>query len=270
MELKVDNSEVVVRFVPTITTGKLHCGHIINLFANLFYAQQNHGKFFIVFDGLGLYGEQASLVSHNQSIVRYLLPGHEIIYHNVEESAYHRRVFIRLFGQKRFDELLNYGEHFYVVLMDFFLGTSIYIRGRDWLTEMVNLVSVEVLSDLREEDIPFYFHPLMVQNKFKICKSYGKESLSLDYWLRIRGISRLSLFVLCLFLFERINANEIESIVNLDVLANYHSIFSIDKLCEMSNFEWSEDTLLSIDELVKRKIKDHEKTYDDLIFVAKS
>jgi hypothetical protein len=209
----------ITRFCPCLSVGDLHVGHLINVYANLFYAKKHGGKFHIVADGPA--GTEDG--KRNIETLNMLLPNREVTIYTPEIL---KSRLIEDIGEDGFSNLPRYdANHFWQTVQDYYLNVDVLIRGDDWRDrpDMFAELSQDVLEKMYGRPIKQYWHALLFDNDAKISKSHGKKESALSFLLE-QGVSRFALLSYIVGLFEgrRLEADE---------LFSYHEVFDIERVC---------------------------------------
>lgn len=197
--------DVVTRFCPTLSTGPLHVGHLVNCFANLFFARANRGGFWCkcelkvdpshnpnvgVLDDYAYDDRSWHQFATNLVTLKWLLPRTPIIT-TVETQA----IVERILGIEIDEPLV------FEVSLDVLMDTSVLIRGCEWHPELlergpVELHDHECVTVGRNIDATFLrltgrvprvlYHPLLIDpaSERKISKSELEDP---DYFNPLPG-----------------------------------------------------------------------------------
>tara|TARA_Y100000310_G_scaffold340961_1_gene438538 strand:- start:10569 stop:11342 length:774 start_codon:yes stop_codon:yes gene_type:complete len=237
---------VATRFMPTISDGHLHMGHLVNLYINFFYAKKHNGKFHVVADQY----IEAENVKSNMDVLSLLLPGFEIHKFVINEDTKNKLKdkVVESFGERFFKDLPNFGDHFYVALLDYVLGVNAVIRGDDWRHNEANDIHLWVLQELSYCPIITLYHALLFDSKKsqdKISKSHPAKESMLEY-LMCLSVDRVSLLLYALRAITKQN-------ILLNELPEFYKKFSICNILSFSKLDiYNVNEVVDLDKELKR------------------
>jgi hypothetical protein len=177
---------ITTRFCPTAHNGPLHLGHLINAYANLFWAKRHKGVFFLKPDYPARVDQyeikQLEHFTGNLSILRTLFPRSGIVT-TFEAGGWTYHLLKKKFG-KGLSNLRN-ADLVISVGIDAIMGTTDIIRGHDWSPQLPTVQWESPLWTVPEKSLAFraifeqltkrkprlYYTPLLTLHDKKITKS---------------------------------------------------------------------------------------------------